>query len=191
MNCLQNNIFLKVFCLKIEMHNNKDYHRLNNKLSKKTTMKKIFISVLSVALLLSSCFDSGNKNDMNNTSYWTIGTTQYTGPTISRSNNNLLMGEGTNVAMQIRFASIPTTTGKYVIVDQAKAVSNTLASNECCFEFDNGAIDVYLITGAVGDTANVVITNGKIGVGALHFHVRHYAGGPALDSTYANGNYYQ
>ena len=46
MNCLQNNIFLKVFCLKIEMHNNKDYHRLNNKLSKKVSPSKIVLNIV-------------------------------------------------------------------------------------------------------------------------------------------------
>ena len=154
-------------------------------------MKKIFFSVVSVALLLSSCIDSGNKGGMSNTSYWTIGTTKYTGPNLTRSGNNQLTGDDGTNAMHIYFASIPSASGKYLIVNQTKAVNNTLASNECCFEFDRGAVDVYLSTGSPTDTANVVVANGKIGVGALYFQVRHYAGGPALDSAYADGNYYQ
>ena len=154
-------------------------------------MQKIFFSVVSVAALLIGCGVNTANFTPTNTSSWTIGTTSYTGPTVTRSGNNQLTGDDGTNAMHIYFASIPSASGSYLIVNQTKAVNNTLASNECCFEFDKGALDVYLSTGLPLDTAFVTVSGGKIAVTATHLRVVHYAGGPALDSTYATGAYYQ
>ncbi len=146
-------------------------------------MKKVLL-MSGIALLAVSCHKTNNNNP--NSGIWNIGNVQYSASVVKKQGDQYVASNGLN-SMQAAFSTSPTSSRNYKIADWNKALNNTLAANEVAVNFNVEGTDNYQSTGTANDSASVTIESGILTIKVLSTPVQHYANGPALGVTIANG----
>ncbi len=147
-------------------------------------MKRIACLFVVCALLFTtSCT---KKNNNANSGIWNIGSIQYGASVVQLQGTEFTASNGLN-AMHAYFATVPTVTANYKIVDENRAVTGVLAAGEIAISFNVEGTDTYLSTGTSNDSASVAIEGGIMTIKVSPTPVQHYAGGPALDVNIASG----